>query len=458
MQHICKMMKQVAKTTVCLCLCLALIVGYSYKEPVTAHAAEVALPVVDVLIQAALAALGIGIAGTVTEPIYKQIIKNMQTSTVVNLAASATVATVAGQQIYTVSSQFLQAVGNVFMDTYNALLFSESLPNGSHLDNVTMAGLTSLISASPIAYFDQAGVSPIGAQSLDVLHYYPIIKTGQAFTYPINSTNEFLITMYSAYTEIYFRTLDHITYYGPMYVWPDGACPGVYLVKYVQGTTAYYAFLFTALYSGTAKVVCRQYVSDSAVGTAPGRDVINVASDKFYADSLSILNNPVSDVVGRVGTAVGVTNPDGSISIPLRIPVGAETDTDKARDTDQPTVLGKDIATDADLDKDKTTNTDKDTSLPKPGDIPDLTLPQILTKKFPFSLPWDLYASVTMLAAPPTVPKYTVPFLHIAAWNINQDITIDMEKFEPVAVVCRWGFSALWIVGLIFLTKKLIWK
>ncbi|ACL75922.1 hypothetical protein [Ruminiclostridium cellulolyticum] len=95
-------------------------------------------------------------------------------------------------------------------------------------------------------------------------------------------------------------------------------------------------------------------------------------------------------------------------------------------------------------------------NLPK-VDYPKMSIPPKLglTRKFPFSIPWDLKNAVTTLVAEPKCPK----------WEINWDseyfvgggkTVIDFEKFETWAKIVRWGVLIVFNIGLIIATRKLI--
>ena len=90
-------------------------------------------------------------------------------------------------------------------------------------------------------------------------------------------------------------------------------------------------------------------------------------------------------------------------------------------------------------------------------DYPKMSVPPKLglTRKFPFSVPWDLKNAVTALVAEQKCPK----------WEINFDstyfvgggkTTIDFERFETWAKIIRWGVLILFNFGLIKATRKLI--
>ncbi len=194
---------------------------------------------------------------------------------------------------------------------------------------------------------------------------------------------------------------------------------------------------------------------------APGQDVFNPSDEKFYADGASVMNKSVDDVIGRLKDGVGETGqisdqPD-VITVPGQI-VGDKV-TDQTKGADQAGTIGKDISTEADKAANDATNADRDTTKPStPGedtDIPDLSIPQIITTKFPFSIPWDLYRSVNILVAPAQAPKWELP-LHFDMLNVNTTLTIDLSQFDGIAALLRWGLSLLFLISLIILSSTII--
>lgn len=202
-------------------------------------------------------------------------------------------------------------------------------------------------------------------------------------------------------------------------------------------------------------------IADFGAIPAPGQDVFNPASDKFYADGVSTMNNSVDDVINRLKEGVGETGqisdqPD-VITVPGQI-VG-DSVTDQTKGADQAGTIGKDISTEADKAANDATNADRDTTKPStPGedtDIPDLSIPQIITTKFPFSIPWDLYRAVNILVAPAQAPKWELP-LHFDMLNVNTTLTIDLSQFDGIAALLRWGLSLLFLISLIILSSTII--
>ena len=85
-----------------------------------------------------------------------------------------------------------------------------------------------------------------------------------------------------------------------------------------------------------------------------------------------------------------------------------------------------------------------------------------LTSRFPFSIPWDVYKGVTLLAAPPKAPYFEVDFMapiadRVGGWQGSTKIVLDFSEYEIIGQVCRWtstiGFCLMLATG----TKRLIW-
>lgn len=77
-----------------------------------------------------------------------------------------------------------------------------------------------------------------------------------------------------------------------------------------------------------------------------------------------------------------------------------------------------------------------------------------LENVFPFCIPFDIYAFMTLLVADPVSPEFDFPIKTVNGHE--ETIHVDLEPFEPVAVVVRYVFDFLFIVGLAMLTRSLI--
>lgn len=75
---------------------------------------------------------------------------------------------------------------------------------------------------------------------------------------------------------------------------------------------------------------------------------------------------------------------------------------------------------------------------------------ELLKKKFPTSIPWDLYGILTLLETAPVAPTFTLPVV-----MTEYTITIDLSDFSPMAAVSRRMSVLLFAVGLLMNTKKI---
>lgn len=77
-----------------------------------------------------------------------------------------------------------------------------------------------------------------------------------------------------------------------------------------------------------------------------------------------------------------------------------------------------------------------------------------LENVFPFCIPFDIYAFMTLLVAEPEAPEVDFPIKSIN--GEVEEIHIDLAPFDSVAVVVRYIFDFLFIIGLGILTRSLI--
>lgn len=104
---------------------------------------------------------------------------------------------------------------------------------------------------------------------------------------------------------------------------------------------------------------------------------------------------------------------------------------------------------------------------PEPPVVPEIPegldkLGAALTSRFPFSIPWDVYKGVTLLAAPPKAPYFEVDFLEpighlVGGWKGSTKIVLDMSEYEIIGQVCRWTSTIGFCLMLASGTKRLIW-
>ena len=104
----------------------------------------------------------------------------------------------------------------------------------------------------------------------------------------------------------------------------------------------------------------------------------------------------------------------------------------------------------------------------QPGDI-DLTVPDdaeidfspllntgiVFSRKFPFSIPWDLKNSIEVFQTSAEAPVFILPFGQMPLVG-GEDVEIDFSQFEKLALIVRWGLLIIFNVGLILITRKII--
>lgn len=248
---------------------------------------------------------------------------------------------------------------------------------------------------------------------------------------------------------------------------------------------------FTTSYTSMLQYLTDVINTGSLVGdwSGIGDDVINPADDEVQVGIDSYPN-------WRVGTGIDALpdSIDGSIDIPLNR--YAETDLgpdvvdpyvdftpwdtttvppdDVIPDTrlnppadvtaDPDTPWADDQSYPLDYPRDTTADIPADPNWQEPDENSDpnensnrLKLGPLILSKFPFCLPWDLQHALQTLVTPGEAPSFTVPIVNERlGWNTS--FTIDFGFADPLARVSRWFLSALWVVILILITRKIVWK
>lgn len=95
-------------------------------------------------------------------------------------------------------------------------------------------------------------------------------------------------------------------------------------------------------------------------------------------------------------------------------------------------------------------------ALTKPLDLPDikgLSLPALITTKFPFCIPFDAARLVALLDAEPVAPRFEIP---LKVFTFEHTIVITFERFEPVLEVIRWFEYIVFVAGLMVATRNFI--
>jgi len=155
---------------------------------------------------------------------------------------------------------------------------------------------------------------------------------------------------------------------------------------------------------------------------------------------------------------VGVLVPE-SFSIDMETALGAIGD---GHVTLEETVLTLPQITDLDIETDNTAIQDitgaqavAEVAVPDFPQVERFKMPTGITSKFPFSIPWDLRNAVLMMQQDAVIPVFTIPFV-IDSINFDDEIVIDLTQFELLAKITRWFVLAIFIIGLILVTRQLI--
>lgn len=86
-----------------------------------------------------------------------------------------------------------------------------------------------------------------------------------------------------------------------------------------------------------------------------------------------------------------------------------------------------------------------------------LTVPEIISRKFPFCIPFDFAYLISTLAADPVAPRYVIPFhFDYDQWSFSYDFVIDLSSWEPLAVMIRLLMDILFCASLMLGTRALI--
>lgn len=98
-------------------------------------------------------------------------------------------------------------------------------------------------------------------------------------------------------------------------------------------------------------------------------------------------------------------------------------------------------------------------------DVDDLGLPalgQALTSRFPFSIPWDFFRAVQLLAAPAKAPYFEVDFMEpladeVGGWKGSTKVVLDFSEYAIIGQISRWTSTIGFCLMLAGATKRLIW-
>ena len=97
-------------------------------------------------------------------------------------------------------------------------------------------------------------------------------------------------------------------------------------------------------------------------------------------------------------------------------------------------------------------------------DVDNLGLPalgQALTSRFPFSIPWDFFRAVQLLAAPAKAPYFEVDFMEpladdVGGWQGDTTVILDFSEYAIIGQISRWTSTIGFCLMLAGATKRLI--
>lgn len=78
-----------------------------------------------------------------------------------------------------------------------------------------------------------------------------------------------------------------------------------------------------------------------------------------------------------------------------------------------------------------------------------------LEKLFPFCIPFDIYAFITLLVAEPVAPVFRFPIRNPATGS-DEYITIDLSEWDSIMNVIRLAEDFLFIIGMLLMARALI--
>lgn len=98
-------------------------------------------------------------------------------------------------------------------------------------------------------------------------------------------------------------------------------------------------------------------------------------------------------------------------------------------------------------------------------DVENLGLPALgaaLTSRFPFSIPWDFFRAVSLLAAPAKAPYFEVDFMEpladdVGGWKGDTTVILDFSEYAIIGQISRWTSTIGFCLMLAGATKRLIW-
>ena len=100
--------------------------------------------------------------------------------------------------------------------------------------------------------------------------------------------------------------------------------------------------------------------------------------------------------------------------------------------------------------------------LPDVGELGLPALGQALTSRFPFSIPWDFFRAVQLLAVPAKAPYFEVDFMEpladeVGGWQGSTTVVLDFSEYAIIGQISRWTSTIGFCLMLAGATKRLIW-
>lgn len=440
--------------------------GYSYKRPVKVNAAAVLGGIaIGVFGVTALSALGVQIAAALGNQDAQNFGESiMQQAGLGNYSPSVEKGPDGTYNITTTKS-IMQQIANTFLALYQGMFSSSDIvkafPLGHSFTGQYTASQLSAALGVGVAFWDggTSGPKSLNNPTVVFVKSFPSV-VGQSVNFHLGTLDSgWDVTMTTEYDK--FKTIANYSFMGS---------DGVKRTPWRTNNSTVMSVPVSVLKTTSAENVDVYYLmvpyqdNNYSVFTVAGVQqtvglfgpTTNVDKSQLYAQGKSVLNNDAASVIGKAYEQYRAqhadTADDGAMTLKL---TGNPTKVDsKVQGQTQAQVLDGSIADTADITKNDATNAGKDVSVPMP-DMPDLSLPTLITRKFPFSLPWDFAAVVGAFYPVERKAPYWEWPIENARLGIHEKIVIDFSKFEDVANVARWFEFAAYALGLILLTRKL---
>lgn len=277
---------------------------------------------------------------------------------------------------------------------------------------------------------------------------------------------------YSIYYTVFFQNGSGRAYtpffYSPhsfsmIHYYSSGSKSNVVYSTYDSVSGWHYAALYTMFSYIIFEDLSLPYFDTSDTGTVLG-------SDDFLRYVLDLLPDPDTDIL--LGGMLGATvipdyqlpeiQPNQSMEITIPSAAPGSTLAELVEAVPQQVADGTLSATYT-----------IDTAAPTPpsisdGDVEDVdelglpSLGEALTRRFPFSIPWDIARGFTLLAAPAKTPYFEVDFYApisdlVGGWKGSTKIVLDFSQFESLGRLSRWTSTIGFCLFLASATKRFIW-